>query len=87
MNADAFAGVIIGYIIAFMLEFRALRKHPDAWSHFPERLVTKGLSIWVLAYVGIAAVMITGEEHQEWAIACLMFGRIAIEFSLRPLNG
>jgi hypothetical protein len=49
-------------------------------------LVAKGSSIWILAYVGIAAVMITGEEHQEWAIACLIMGRIAVEFALRPLD-
>ncbi len=86
MNAHAIAGVIIGYIIVFGMEFRALRKHPEAWPHFPQRLVTKGLSIWILTYVGIASVMITGEEHQEWAIACLMMGRIAVEFALRPLD-
>jgi hypothetical protein len=86
MNDSAIAGVIMGYIIAFAMEFRALRKHPDAWSHFPQRLVAKGSSIWILAYVGIAAVMITGEEHQEWAIACLIMGRIAVEFALRPLD-
>ena len=86
INANAIAGVIMGYIIVFGMEFHALRKHPEAWTHFPQRLVTKGLSIWILAYVGIAAVMITSEEHQEWAIACLMMGRIAVEFALRPLD-
>ncbi len=38
MNANAIAGVIIGYIIVFGMEFRALRKHPEAWPHFPQRL-------------------------------------------------
>ncbi len=86
MNANSIMVVIIGYIIVFAMEFRALRKYPEAWEHLPQRLITKGTSIWILAYVGIAAVMITGEEFQEWAIACLMFGRIAVEFALRPLD-
>jgi len=86
MNAHALVVMIIGYIIVLILDFRALTKHPDAWPYLPQRLATKGLSLWILAYVGIAAVGVTGEAYQEWAIACLMMGRIAVEFALRPMD-
>jgi len=76
----------LGYIIVVLFDHRALRKHPEPWTQMPQRLITKGLSIWILAYVGIVAVLVTGEAHSEWAVACLMMGRIAVEFALRPLD-
>lgn len=86
MNAHALVVMIFGYMIALLLDFRALTKHPEAWTLLPQRLFTKGLTLWILAYVGIVAVGVTGEDHQEWAIACLMMGRIAVEFALKPLD-
>ena len=86
IHAHALVVMIIGYIVVLLLDYRALTKHPEAWTLLPQRLITKGLSIWTLAYVGLAAVWVTGEDHREWAIACLMMGRIAVEFALKPLD-
>lgn len=85
-NANALLVTIMGYIIVLLLDYLALKRHPEAWTLLPQRLITKGLSIWILAFVGIAAVWVTGEDHREWAIACLMMGRIAVEFALKPLD-
>jgi len=86
LNAKVLIFMCIGYLITVLMDFRALTKHPETWTRLPQRLFTKGLSIWILAYVGIVAVWVTGEDYREWAVACLMMGRIAVEFALRPMD-